>query len=376
MKILFLINGVGGGGKERRFLQLVGALKENPDMEILIVSVSSRSDYDLNFLFGKARVIDLGLQKRYTLFVALFRIIRDFRPHVIHSWCAIPIVLAVLAVGKIFFSYKYIAGFIADSNPLLSGSLLSTLVKMTYRVSDVIVSNSRSGLIAKGAPLKKSLVIYNGFDFSRLSRVNVDECLKLKSSLLQGKHFVVSMFARVDKAKDYDMFLSVARKIQFLRKDVLFLSIGKGNMLSYYLDKQKRERIENLRFVGFKSDVETFYFISDVCVLFTNDEYHAEGVSNSILEAMAFGKPIIATSGGGTPELVDDGIDGFLVPSKDVAMAVDRLQLLLSSAEKRAIMGKAAYDKIRNSFSIETMTKSYISIYKRLQEDVCCWKEC
>ena len=109
MKILFLINGVGGGGKERRFLQLVGALKENPDMEILIVSVSSRSDYDLNFLFGKARVIDLGLQKRYTLFVALFRIIRDFRPHVIHSWCAIPIVLAVLAVGKIFFSYKYIA---------------------------------------------------------------------------------------------------------------------------------------------------------------------------------------------------------------------------------------------------------------------------
>ena len=98
----------------------------------------------------------------------------------------------------------------------------------------------------------------------------------------------------------------------------------------------------------------------DICVLST----FTEGVSNSILEYMALEKPVIATSGGGTNEIVKDNQSGFLISVSDPWKLAEKAELLLNDNDLRRSMGLAGKEIVRQDFSIDTMVDKYISIYK------------
>jgi glycosyltransferase involved in cell wall biosynthesis len=91
-----------------------------------------------------------------------------------------------------------------------------------------------------------------------------------------------------------------------------------------------------------------------------------EGISNSILEYMALGKPVVATSGGGTNEIVIDLETGFLVDQSNPKEMADKLSILLDDSILRTKMGQKGKDRIHDTFSIEKMTGQYISEYKKL----------
>jgi len=86
----------------------------------------------------------------------------------------------------------------------------------------------------------------------------------------------------------------------------------------------------------------------------------------SILEAMAHGLPVVATSVGGIPEAVSDGVEGFLVPPGDVAALEDRLQRLLSNKALRRQMGEAARRKVERLFSAEVVVPQLEALYSEL----------
>jgi glycosyltransferase involved in cell wall biosynthesis len=91
-----------------------------------------------------------------------------------------------------------------------------------------------------------------------------------------------------------------------------------------------------------------------------------EGISNSVLEYMALGKPVVATSGGGTNEIVTDNETGFLVSPSNPKELADRLQVLLNDSKLCTKMGQSGKMRIHEIFSIEKMTGKYISEYKKL----------
>ena len=362
MKILFLINQFAGGGRERRMVELVKGLDRVKDVKMHCVVFHSRVDYT-DVLSTGMTIETVKEPSRLERFKIIKRIIKSYRPDIVHSWLDTPTELLCLGYLKDKYHYKYIAGFVADGNKEVLLSFRNVCMRYTFRKADAVVSNSEAGLIAKKAPFNKSIVIYNGFDFNRIPR-NVDIYKKRKQLGVNTKLLAV-MCARVNAAKDWQSYINLARLCKENSIDITFLAIGEGNMLSHYQTLTQHSQ-SNIIFLGHRSDVEEILAAADFSFLFTNSRKHAEGVSNSILESMAVGTPVVATNGGGTPEILDSGYNGFLVDEFDSLTAYKRLMQLINHDQLRRSFKENALDTVRSKFDLSKMTADYMALYNRL----------
>jgi glycosyltransferase involved in cell wall biosynthesis len=173
---------------------------------------------------------------------------------------------------------------------------------------------------------------------------------------------VVGMVASFWQQKDYPTFFAAAQILLRKRSDLTFLAVGTGTDSRKAMDYIDSELLANFRLMGKQSNVETIISTMDVCVLAT----FTEGTSNAILEYMAMGKPVVATAGGGTTEIIDDGVNGFLVLPSDPEILATKIQLLLDDTALRRIMGQAGLIRIKEAFSIDRMVDDYLSLYRRV----------
>jgi len=145
-------------------------------------------------------------------------------------------------------------------------------------------------------------------------------------------------------------YLEAAREICARRKDVCFLLAGNGP----FMDKLKKSCIKyglegNFKILGWRNDINQLMNASDVFVL---PSYYWEGLPVSILEAMACGKPVIATQQRGCEDAVLDRQTGFLVPVKQIPPLVDKIQLLLDNDQLRVRMGQAGRLRIESNYEL------------------------
>jgi len=117
---------------------------------------------------------------------------------------------------------------------------------------------------------------------------------------------------------------------------------------------------ESIVWVEFTRDIGAVYERLDVVVT-PSLEYESFG--RSVVEAMAFSKPVVATQVGGMPELVDDGVDGYLVAPNDPDALAERISRLLESETTRREMGKAGHAKYRRAFTAEAMVGKYYELF-------------
>jgi glycosyltransferase involved in cell wall biosynthesis len=117
-----------------------------------------------------------------------------------------------------------------------------------------------------------------------------------------------------------------------------------------------------VRFLGWQRDLRPIFGSWDIFAMPSLDE----GVPMATLEAMAEGLPVIATSVGGLPELIEDGQTGYLVPPSDVAALTKRLRLLILDPERRQAMGAAGRQRAREHFSLDRMVAEIAAIYDSL----------
>lgn len=367
MKLIHVINSFGGGGKERRMLQLVKGLLQNDNIQQSIIVFSKRADHKEASNIN-VPIITIEEKTHSNQYKALKEVLKNEKPDIVHSWCNLPSVMLFLPVLKLRLGFKYIAGFVADANKSKVLSSTNIFAKVSFWAADAIVSNSRAGLIAKGANTKKSHVIYNGFDFNRIPK-NVDiEALRNELDI-STKH-VIGMFARFYAAKDYLSFFKTAKRVTENNNDVTFIAVGQGVDFEYYNKYIEDNRITNTKLLGFRTDVEALMQLCDISLLFSNDKVHAEGVSNSIMEAMASGNVVIATNGGGTPEIIQHKENGYIVPPRGVDEAVVCINELLTNDELMKRISKQAIKSIEENFLLSQMVENYISLYKELNYDI------
>jgi glycosyltransferase involved in cell wall biosynthesis len=119
-------------------------------------------------------------------------------------------------------------------------------------------------------------------------------------------------------------------------------------------------------FTGKRDDIESILQIIDIGALITNAENHGEGISNSIIECMTMGKPVIATRGGGTNEVVLDGFNGFLVGHKNEEQIIAAIEKLVKDSVLLHTMGENARQYVRKNFDLEQKTDEYIRLYQKL----------
>lgn len=362
MKVLHIISKFSGGGLERRAIQTVKGVSDYQDIEQQIVVLSNEIEYK-EVLTLPVKIYYLDNLSRSERLLALKSVLDAYRPDVVHSWLDhYPSDQIFLSILKYKNGYKYIHGAVCDCNHLSKMTSVWIGQKVSFICADAVVSNSEAGLVAKDAPQNKSVVIYNGFDFRRIpEKLNQNK----KNELGITARHIVTMCGRIDGSKDWESFVEIAQLASNNHQDSAFIAIGNGRLIERYKRDVEDKGLKNILFIGRRTDVEELIGLSEVCVLLSNKDEHSEGVSNFIMESMASGKPVIATLDGGTPEIVKDGISGFLV-NDNILDTYQHLKELLENDNIRRMMGEAAKKEILNRFTLSQMTEKYVELYNSL----------
>ena len=358
MKILFVIESLRCGGKERRLVELIKGLEKEHDLCLIIMTdeihYTQIFDMDIKIYMFKRNIL-----KDFRILNKFLAVLNEFDTDIVHFFDNI-------AVLHFCFICKYkkipFVNSMISSAPLNIPffSKLNFINYILFKISETILSNSNAGLVSYNAPLDKSVVIRNGFDFKRLKILKNPSMVK--DELAIGKCKVVGMVASFTEKKDYETYISSAELILRRRRDVIFIAIGDGPLLNKMKLKIKPEFISNFKFLGRIENVESVVNIFDVGVLAT----YSEGISNSILEYMAMSKPVVATNGGGTNEILINNKTGYLIKLKDHSELACKILNLLEDKKLALSIGKNGKKRIQNEFSIEQMVNSTINLYKKL----------
>lgn len=363
MKILFFIENLRSGGKERRLLELIIFLKANTNYELSLVLMDEWVDYpyidelDINFIILKRG----KFKKDPLIFKKFYNVVKNINPDIIHTWG--PTVTFYAIPTKFLLKKVLLANIISNAKKSFSElSFQSFIYNVGFFFSDRILSNSMAGLKAYNLDTNsRSHLIYNGIRLSRFENVKY---LNLRRELnIPLDAIIILMVASTAKNKDYDLFIDVAKTYNHSSQSLYFVSVGQGPDINRLKDRLYNENISNVFFLGKRTDVESLISESDICVLFTNNDLHGEGISNSIMEYLALGKPVISTDlVGGTGEIINDRINGFLVkPSvEEICKIIDEI---LNNPELLEVLNERGKNTILERFSIEIMGEKFISLY-------------
>jgi len=293
------------------------------------------------------------------LFYRLYQTIKQYRPHLIHT-NGLMSSFYTMPLARVM-GIPLINGAIRNAFP--RGDLRWRMEKLLAKMADYRVANSYAGLRSRGFPEAeaRNVVIYNGFDFSRVQRVPPNEvpCRHVGP----GRIKTVGMVAEFNRFKDYPTFIHMAHKLSTRRSDVVFVAVGGGETLQ--ASKELAAGVTAITFLGEQKNIEQIVETFDIGVLST----FTEGISNSIMEYMALSKPVVATDGGGTQEIIVEGETGFLVPPKNPEALATKIEYLLDNPEIARHMGEAGEVRLRRKFSSARMVEETVKLYKLAVEN-------
>ncbi|HMU46490.1 MAG TPA: glycosyltransferase [Chitinophagaceae bacterium] len=363
--ILFIADNIGAGGKERRMSELLKSLCKYPFYQIILVSLT-RMEFVYEYIYKlPITLIEIDRKSRFSLkpFFTIKNAIKKYKPDIVHSWSS----MGSMFMLPLLFSrkFRFINGIIADAPlkvPWYQKNYLRGLI--TFPFSDLVISNSQAGIKSYRAPAAKTVCIYNGIDPDRFTNLPDPQIIRKQTGLEKFK-YIIGMVGAFYERKDHNTFINAAKIIVREHKDFGFLLIGDGETRSRIEQQLSREEKRNIIFLGRRSDVEALVQIFDIGVLCTNLRVHGEGISNSIIEYMALSKPVIATEGGGTKEIITDNENGYLIGDRDVSSLVEKILFLYHNPCIANSIGQAAQKTIQNKFLLERMTAEYISVYEQ-----------
>ena len=212
---------------------------------------------------------------------------------------------------------------------------------------------------------QKAVVIYNGVDSKRF-RANRETGESIRREFrIPGEACLVGTVANFGVEKGYHYLLKAAALALERNPALWFLLVGDGPLRG----KMEKETVllsrkNQVLFSGFRSDIPELISAMDIFV----QTSLVEGMPNSIYEAMACAKPVIATRVGGVPEVLEHEKNAFLVASKDERALADEILRLAADSELRERVGTNARRRIENHYSFEGMLARYEALYRDLLE--------
>ena len=178
--------------------------------------------------------------------------------------------------------------------------------------------------------------------------------------------FVVGWVGRMTAVKRTDDVLLAFRELLDRDVDAWLCLVGDGPDRGH-LERRAHELgiVRRCLFLGYQDDVAPYYEAIDVLLLPSVNE----GTPVSVIEALAAGRPAVATRVGGVPDVVRDGVDGFLVEVGDAATLADRLAELAADGERRAEMGRAGRGRVLERYAVDRLVDDVDRLYRRLLDE-------
>jgi glycosyltransferase involved in cell wall biosynthesis len=228
-----------------------------------------------------------------------------------------------------------------------------------------VSSEVKAELISHGCRPDRVRVLLNGIDHRAFRRdpARVPEA-RARFGLADGQ-FAIGAVGRLEPQKRFDVLIAAFDRLREIHPSAQLLIAGDGSLKQALQDEIDARRLgSSCRLLGHLDDVPLFHHAIDLFV--QSSSY--EGTPNAVLEAMALGTPIVATSAGGTTELVTDGREGLVVPPEDVealVMAMDRVRADAAAACSRVA---AARRRVETDLSFECRLRALEGIYRELAE--------
>jgi len=366
IRILHVIDTMlGMGGMEKGVVNLIRGMDPTHFEHVVCVMRSLGSLTD-SIPRDRAQVICLGETGSGLRFQALglARQIRAAKPDVVHSrnWGTIEAVLAGSVLGSCSLVHSE-HGMESESpaEPLrrrwlrrLAFQLADQVMSVSYHLRDHYARNT-------GFAADRIGVIHNGVDTDLFYPRDQKRVITRDQLGIAQDEFCVGIVGRLEPVKDTLTLLRAATAFPDTWGAWRILIAGDGSdlpVLQEFLRTRPSLR-DRVTFLGEIQDVPEFLNCLDVYVL----PSLYEGISNSLLEAMASGLCVIATAVGGNSEVIVDGESGLLFPVGDSDSLAERLNMLYQRREVRARLARRAIDRVKEQFSLQSMVRNYEQMY-------------
>jgi len=369
-KVLWLIKGLGVGGAERLLAASVPYLDR------------SRFDYEIAyFLPQKTAFVEHFTSHGIPVFCIdsrnlldpriisrLTRLLKEREVRILDIHLPYPGVIGRIAGRQAGVqTIVYTEHSLSVQRRLTGFRFVSFLANiLTYGLNDLIVTVSRDTYNDVRrfnfwrTPVQ---LVYNGIDLESLTARPRDRVAARRALRIPENHKIVGHVANLAPKKKQDDLLRAASIVLAHYPEVTFVMVGRGPLLDRLQHFARTLGIErNVRFLGFVEDV---YQVVDTFDIFALSSLH-EGLPTVAIEAMALGKPVVATRVGGTPEVVTDGVDGFLTAPRNPDELAERLVKLLRDDQLRHAMGERAIAKAHERFDIRRRVREMEGIYEGL----------
>lgn len=359
IKVLHILHSFGIGGMEKGIATLVR--HGSPQFEHVILCLY-RSGESQEMLPPDTRVLELGKQEGNSLRFLwhLAATIRSERPAVVHTrnWGGMDGIIAtrLARVGNIVHGEH---GWGMEDPQGMRRKRIWIRRVLSYGVREFTgVSLQIKSWLEQTVKVKRPVTqVYNGVDFDHYPLRDGGGSLRTELGLTATTP-LIGVVGRLDPIKDHAGLIHAFEKVRKKYPDSHLVIAGHGPEEGRLHDLNA----ENVHILGLRKDIPEILRAIDVFALASLNE----GISNTILEAMACGLPVVSTNVGGTPELIRHGENGFLVPLRDYDGLAAYLTHYLSSVDLRLHHGAKNRQTIRTQFTNAAMVAGYEAVWQRV----------
>ncbi len=364
--VVHLVEKLGIGGLEK----VVATLASNLNKEKYNVSVwcLRKGGFFADKLIEEGidvKILGISTSRNPIAIYKLYKLLKRHKIDLIHTHAysagTIGRISAFLAGVSVIISHNHSVYDYYHKYFRLVEWALSHITDRIICISDRVRKSTNR---TQGISAEKLITIHNGIN--SIGPVQKKAITKLKKELrIPPGHTVISTITHMEEHKGVSYLIQSASRICKSRENLIFLLVGEGAQEEELKELCVSLKIEeNVVFTGERSDIPEILSLTDIFVL----PSVREGLSLSILEAMASGKPVIATSVGGIPEVVSDGVSGILVRPKNPYALHDAIVELLDDKVKQRLMGfngKRIFEERFNSGTmVDRIEKSYDLLIK------------
>jgi len=372
IRIAYIIDSLGKGGAQAALIHLVKYLSKNRNYKQRIYSLNDvvHPDNKRLLLECGAEVTVIGKIPLVTV-IGLSRILYDFI-----AWKP-TIILTMLfysdVIGRIIAKITVRPIILSSIRSLMTlrhkdiNKLALFLDRLTVSWADKIIFNNKAAipLAIKSENIQETQVVYipNGVDSNFLSTVEINRFKKRQELDISNNVLIIGSIGRLGIEKGFPYLLQSFKIIYPRFPHCMLLIIGTGILLeSLRLQVKELGLFEHVVFLGQRTDVPELLSCIDIYI----HPSLSEGMPNVVMEAMAIGKPTIATTVGDTAELIEEGKTGWLVEPKNPKMLAEKICYVLNNLEMAEKVGLAAAERMATKFSIEKMGQSYDKLFRSL----------
>ena len=372
--VAHIIYALGTGGLENGLINIIN--RTPPDRyRHVIICLTNADEFANRITLPGVQVIQLHKPagQNFRVFWDLWKTLRTLRPDVVHTrnLASLEMQLVTLLMPGI----KRVHGEHGRDIHDLDGTnkKYNLLRKAMQPFVHRYIAVSRDLLQwlkhTVSIPEKKLRQIYNGVDAGKFSPRQGSPLVGdlAPPGLLPENAVVVGTVGRLAEVKNQQLLIEAVgylfTKRPILRGTLRLVLVGDGPLKLQLVDRVKQLGLSDVVwFSGDRNDVPALMQLMDIFIL----PSLAEGISNTLLEAMASGLPVIATSVGGNVELIEEGVNGRLVPVNNVVAMADALAELVDDPTLRQSMGEKGLALVRTTFNWEKTVADYLAVYDTL----------